>query len=288
MPRIRLLFTCAALFLVLAIPALASAAAPTDPQAPTAADSPLQIMRVPQALDRIGRPLQDVIVAIPDTGIDLDHPDLQPRLFALPQAGTVPDAEGNAPHAVAAGAPGWDFIGTNAESLTLAPDADPSDQNGHGTVVAGVLAAAWNNGQGGAGVAPNARILALRSCWPNDDCFQFVQAAAVNWAGTLGARVVSTSWLSGPLEPDFQASITGNPNMLFVTIPSGNGGPTDADPDGANRMPCNLNSPNVLCVSTSSPTDGLDCGDFGATIVDVAVPTQGGLTTADGGGFVPT
>ena len=154
--------------------------------------------------------------------------------------------------------------------------------------MAGVLAAAWNNGQGGAGVAPNARILALRSCWPNDDCFQFVQAAAVNWAGSLGARVVSTSWLSGPLEPDFQASITGNPNMLFVTIPSGNGGPTDADPDGANRMPCNLNSPNVLCVSTSSPTDGLDCGDFGATTVDVAVPTQGGLTTADGGGFVPT
>ena len=99
---------------------------------------------------------------------------------------------------------------------------------------------------------------------------------------------MSMSWLSGPLEQEFQDSITGNPNMLFVTIPSGNGGPTDADPDGANRMPCNLNSPNVLCVSTSSPTDGLDCGDFGATVVDVAVPTQGGLTTADGGGFVPT
>jgi Subtilase family len=287
MRGVRLLLTGAALFLALALPAFAPAAAPTDPQGPTAADSPLKIMRVAEALDRIGRPLQDVVVAIPDTGLDLDHPDLQPRLFALGQPTPVPDPDGGPNHVVAAGAAGWDFIGTNAPSA-LAPDADPSDFGAHGTAVAGVLGAAWDNGQGGAGVAPNARIMALRTCWPNDECYQYVQAAAVNWAAARGARVVSMSWLSGPLEPGFQASITGNPNTLFVTIPSGNGGATDADPDAANRMPCSLNSPNVLCVSTSSPSDGLDCGDYGASTVDVAVPTQGGLTTADGGGFQAT
>jgi hypothetical protein len=286
MPKARLLLAVAAL-LVLAIPAAAPAAAPTDPLTPTAADSPLRIMRVPEALDRVGRPLQDVLVAVPDTGLDLTHPDLQPRLFVFSQPTQVPDADGGAPHTVAAGASGWDFIGTNAQP-TLAPDADPSDFGAHGTAVSGVLGGAWNNGQGAAGVAPNARFLAMRTCWPNDDCFQYVQATAVNWAASLGARVVSMSWLSGPLEAGFQASITGNPNTLFVTIPSGNGGATDADPDGANRMPCNLNSPNVLCVSTSSPADGLDCGDFGASTVDVAVPTQGGVTTAVGGGFAPT
>jgi hypothetical protein len=287
MPNARLLLAALALGLALAMPGAAPAAAPTDPLSPTAADSPLRIMRVPEALDRVGRPLQDVLVAVPDTGLDLTHPDLQSRLFVFAQPTPVPDADGGAPHTVAAGASGWDFIGTNAEP-NLAPDADPSDFGAHGTAVTGVLGGAWNNGQGGAGVAPNARFLAMRTCWPNDDCFQYVQATAVNWAASLGARVVSMSWLSGPLEPEFQASITGSTNTLFVTIPSGNGGATDADPDGANRMPCNLNSPNVLCVSTSSPADGLDCGDYGASTVDVAVPTQGGVTTAVGGGFAPT
>jgi subtilisin family serine protease len=44
----------------------------------------------------------------------------------------------------------------------------------------------------------------------------------------------------------------------------------------------------VLCVTTSSPTDGLSCGDFGATLVDVAVPTENSVTTANGGGFTNT
>ena len=162
MTRVRLLLTGLALCLVFAIPAAAPAAAPTDPQTPTAADSPLQIMRVPQALDRIGRPLQDITVAIPDTGIDLDHPDLQPRLFSLPQAGTVPDAEGERtprrgrrrarlglhrdPCRVRGPCPG---------RRSLGPERS---RDGGGRRVG----AAWNNGQGGAGVAPNARILALR------------------------------------------------------------------------------------------------------------------------------
>jgi hypothetical protein len=97
------------------------------------------------------------------------------------------------------------------------------------------------------------------------------------------------SWLSGsPIEADFKKAITSHPNTLFVTIPSGNGGATDAQGDADQRMPCGLDAPNILCVSTSAPDDGLDCGDYGRTLVDVAVPTQNSITTANGGGFVPT
>jgi hypothetical protein len=284
----RRLTALAALALLVALVPSAPAAAPSDPQA--AAQEPLRIMRVPQALDRIARPLADVPVLVADTGLDLDHPDIAARLFALPAAVPAPDPDGvgNLPP-VAAGAPGWDLIGAAPPDTAFQPDPDPSDPlggSGHGTLVAGLLGGAWNNGQGGAGVAPNARFVALRTCWDGDDCYQYAQAAAVDWAAARGVRVASFSWLSGPLEDGFRRAILSHPGTLFVTIPSGNGGAVDADPD--DPQPCALDASNVLCVSTSAPDDGLDCGAYGAHSVDVAVPTRNSVTTANGGGFVPT
>jgi len=261
-------------------------AAPTDPQA--AGQQPLQIMRVPEALDLAG-PLADVPVATPDTGLDLDHPDIAPRLFALAQAVPAPDAGtfGGSPPTVAPGAPGWDMIGT-LDPPAESPDADPTDpagRSGHGTAVAGVLGAAWNNGQGGAGIAPNARLMAMRTCWDGDQCYDHIQPPAFDWAADRGARVVSLSWLSGQNAGEVE-SIARNSNTLFVTIPSGNGGAFDADP--TNPFPCSANLANVICVSTSAPDDGLDCGAFGPTTVDVAAPTQNSVTAQNGGGFQPT
>jgi hypothetical protein len=250
----------------------AFAAAPTDPQA--ASQQPLQIMRVGEALDHAARPLGDVPVLVADTGLDLDHPDLASRVLSPVPAGA-------------------DFIGNDCQPPNNTPDNDPNHPPGcsdHGTLVAGLLGAAWNNGVGGAGVAPNATFIPFRTCWDDDQCYEFIQSDAMNRAiDNYGARVVSMSWLSGsPMEPEFKKTITSHPNTLFVAIPSGNGGATNAEPDASDRLPCGLDSPNILCVSTSSPDDGLDCGDYGKTLVDVAVPTQNSITTANGGGFTNT
>jgi len=280
--RRRGLVLATALAALVLLPSAAGAAAPTDPLA--AGQQPLAIMHVPQALDLAGRPLRDVPVLVADTGLDLQNPDIAPRLFALPAAVPAPDGFAAT---VAAGTPGWDLIGTNTPG-DVQPDADPQDpagRTGHGTAVAGILGAAWNNGVGGAGVAPNARFVALRTCWDNDECYQSVQAPAIDWAAARGARVASFSWLSGPLEPALRDAILNHPEVLFVTIPSGNGGAYDADPDAP--QPCGLDAPNVLCVSTSAPDDGLDCGAYGPTSVDVAVPTQNTVTTLNGGGSGP-
>ena len=173
-------------------------------------------------------------VLVADTGLDLDDPAFAGRI--LPN--------------------GKDLIGTNTPGDTK-PDNDPSDPlggSGHGTAVAGVLAA----------VAPNARFEALRTCWDGDQCYQYIQAEAIELAADRGVKVVSMSWLSGELEPDLRKAITSHPEMLFVGIPSGNGGSFNADPE--DPQPCNA-APNV-CVSTAADNDGLDCGAFGPKSVE--------------------
>ncbi len=233
---------------LLAAAGLAAAAA-----SPASA-GPLETMRVPEALAAAG-PLTPASVLVADTGLDLDHPAFAGRI--LPN--------------------GKDLIGTNTPGDTK-PDNDPSDPpggSGHGTAVAGVLAA----------VAPNARFEALRTCWDGDQCYQYIQAEAIELAADRGVKVVSMSWLSGELEPDLRKAITSHPEMLFVGIPSGNGGSFNADPE--DPQPCNA-APNVLCVSTAADNDGLDCGAFGPNSVDAAVPTRGFTTAKNGGGMQQT
>lgn len=109
-----------------------------------------------------------VIVAVIDSGIDYTHPDL-----AANYAG------------------GEDFV-----SL----DGDPMDDHGHGTHVAGTIAAAMNNqtgtpatAEGVVGVAPNARILAYKVCGPDGTCDDFAIQQAIARAIADGARVINMS-----------------------------------------------------------------------------------------------
>ncbi len=107
----------------------------------------------------------------------------------------------------------------------------------------------------------------------------------MQWAADRGARVISLSWLEDR-NPALNHVIKRNPQILFVTIPSGNGGKFNADP--TNPQPCSVNLPNIICVSVSKPNDHIDCAAFGRHDVDVAVPTENNVTTQDGGGFTGT
>lgn len=281
--------------------------APNDPDyvQQTASGGALAVISYPQALHDVGAtPLLDVRVAALDTGVDLTHPDLASRLVTFtapvtvaPFAGDGSDNGGTAP----AGAHGWNFLGswTDGDYADLygAPgNADPSDPSnaegstGHGTAVTGIMAAAFNNGRGGVGVAPNARILAIRSCWDYDNCPGYVEPQAMQFAAQQGVRVVSMSWNMDQNTFDTggsKAAIEASQNTLFVALAGGNGGPALL-PD--TQRPCGLSAsePNVICVSTSSPTGGLDCGAYSPTIVDLAVPTEANVTTVNGGSFART
>jgi subtilisin family serine protease len=131
----------------------------------------------------------DTVVAVVDTGIDLTHPDLQGNLwvneddpFGDANGDGDPDDDGN-------GYPddylGWDFANN---------DNDPTDDNGHGTHVAGTIAARGNNGQDITGVMWQASVIGVKALdqggYGDDDEL----AAALKYATDNGARVVNNSW----------------------------------------------------------------------------------------------
>ncbi|MFZ2313916.1 MAG: S8 family serine peptidase [Methylobacter sp.] len=156
---------------------------------------------------------QGVRIALIDTGVDVDHPDLK---------GQISYFENVAP--------------------------EPSDHNlgeVHGTAVAGVLSARADNGIGIAGIAPEAEILAFRACWPDKPgslaarCNSFTLALALNQAIRMNSRIVNLS-LSGPEDPLLKMLIEKALNEGIIVIAAVPG------KDQIGSFPANV--PGVLAV----------------------------------------
>src|ERR671914_391663 len=95
-------------------------------------------------------------VAVIDSGVDLAHPDLAANAWRNPgESGAGRESNGldDDLNGKVDDWRGWDFV---------AGDSDPADENGHGTHVAGTIAALRGNGIGVAGVADGSRLMALR------------------------------------------------------------------------------------------------------------------------------
>ena len=155
-----------------------------------------------------------ITVAVVDTGVDMGHSDQDGAIWTNPGevAGNGIDDDGNG---YVDDVHGWDFVDA---------DADPSDLNGHGTFVAGTIAAE-NNGSGTTGVAPGARIMPVRVL---DETGSGSFAAMVNgirYATASGARVINLS-LGGSLgSPDLQAAIrSAEAAGVLVVMAAGNNG----------------------------------------------------------------
>lgn len=154
--RVVVLSAVAAL-LVLTGPGAAMASAATDPlrSAQWALDA-IHLDATSPAATGAG-----ALVAVIDSGVDAAHPDLAGRVVAGPDV--------------------------------IDNDGDSSDPTGHGTHIAGIIAAAAGNGLGGAGIAPAARILAIRVLDLDDNGTAANVAAGIDAAVGAGADIINLS-----------------------------------------------------------------------------------------------
>jgi thermitase len=189
---------------------------------------------------------ESVPVAIVDSGINADEPDLAPNVRM--------DL-------------GWDFV---------SDDADASDNAGHGTHVAGIVAARGNNGIGVSGVAWRASLIPVRVLDNMNvgTCSQIADGMA--HAVQQGARVVNLSLGSPtPCQPERDV-IDAAPNVLFVVAAMND----SEDVDQAASFPCSYPSPNIICVAATDQHDQLaDFSNYGAHAVDLAAPGDNILST---------
>jgi len=154
---------------------------------------------------------KNIIIAVPDTGVDWNHPDLENNIWVNPgedinDNGIVDpsdfndiDDDGNG---FVDDIRGWDFVDSNISAFPgedgTVRDNDPMDFGGHGTHCSGIASAVTNNNEGIAGVCWNCSIMPIRAGFIThsersegelDDI-----AAGIIYAADNGADVMSNSW----------------------------------------------------------------------------------------------
>ena len=190
---------------------------------------------------------QDVIVAVVDSGSG-PHPDLAENLL-----------------------PGRSIIGT-VESQ----DGRDIDASGHGTHVAGIIAAVANNGIGGSGVAPNAKILPIQVLDQAGQGDARDVAAGVRFAADNGARVINLS-LGGATESSSltQAITYANDKGVLVVAAAGNGGAADKP-----KWPASLDL--TLAVTAVDQANNATSFDQRGDYIDLSAPGANIVSTAKG------
>jgi subtilisin family serine protease len=204
-----------------------------------------------------------VTVAVVDTGVDADHPDL------AGQIATNPDEMG-AGREINGVDDDHDGLVDNSRGYDFAyDDPDPSDVRGHGTHVAGTIAARHGNGAGISGVAPDAKVLVLKALGDDGTGDWSAVADAFDYAGDLDVPVVNAS-LGGLGEVQVVSDVIAeHPDTLYV-VAAGN---DNLDLDTHAYTPCEVPHPNVLCVGAADSNDTkAGFSNFSPEAVDVFAP----------------
>jgi hypothetical protein len=232
--------------LALTFAATARSLTPLDPGATHGVFAALGL---PAAWDvTTGRP--DVVVAVVDTGVDASHPDL---------AGAVD--------------PGYDFVDGDT-------DASDPPGSGHGTAVAGVVAARAGNGIDGVGVCFECHVMPLRVVGPDGVALDDDSAAAIDYAVDHGAAVVNVSLVGDRSTRRLrEAIVRARAAGVLVVAAAGKGG------SSAPGYPAAF--PDVLSVAAAAATgDRLAAFSNRGDWVEFAAPECAPVTILGGGSDV--
>ena len=230
-----------------AVTALASAVQTDDPELPK--QQHLDLTRAKEAWTTVHDQL-NLTIALVDTGVDMDHPDLKDNLVE----------------------------GTNLVN----PGKPPEDDNGHGTAVAGVLAGEGNNKEGIAGILWHAKIMPIKALDAEGYGDEERLGEAILYAVKSGARIVVLSvglYRYSPYLSDI-AQYAESKGVLLVAA-SGNDG-LALGMKAEVKYPAAY--PTVLAVAGADTKGNPEPRSNSGSEIDIAAPWNV-YTTAVGGGY---
>ena len=216
----------------------------------------------------------EIVIGVIDSGIDYTHPDLANNIWTNPGeiAGNGIDDDGNG---YVDDIHGWDFA---------SGDSDPMDGNGHGTHVAGTIAAAGNNSVGITGVNWNAKLMPLRFLNDAGSGSIYHAVAALEYATMMGADITNNSWIGDPYTSSLQFAINqaNAVGSLYVVCAGNNHNNNDLNPE----YPASYAGDNVISVAATTKSDELaSYSNYGASTVHLGAPGSNILSTKTGGGY---
>jgi len=214
------------------------------------------------------------IVAVIDTGIDLDHPDLQANIYTNP--GEIPgipgvDDDGNG---YIDDVHGWNFVG---------PNNNTEDNDGHGTHVSGIIAAI-DNTIDICGVAPHIKILPIKVIETESGNLNLL-TKAINYSVKMGAKIISMSIGTNTTFSDPQIDIAIKYAYLHnVTLVAAAGN------DKSNKVSYPACNPYVIAVAATTSSDGHAFYSNTGPEINISAPggdSSGGIiSTYKNGGYI--
>ena len=212
-------------------------------------------------------------VAILDTGIDTDHPDLAENVYKSsdkPNNNKDDDKNG--------------FVDDTYGFDVIAGKGSGEDDNGHGTHVSGIVGARGNNGVGIAGTCWSTKLVAVKFMNSRGKGSTSNAIAGIEYAVKQGIKVINCSFGSDAKSSSLKDAVDyAKSKGALLVVAAGN---DSEDIDKTPIYPASYSESNILTVAATTDTDELaSFSNFGTSAVDVASPGDEIFSTYLGGGY---
>lgn len=228
---------------------------------------------------------RQIVVAVIDTGIDINHEDLKGNVWKNPGE-TGKDSLGrdksingvdDDKNGYIDDVHGWNFVSNNAKL---------ADNHGHGTHIAGIVGAEANNGKGIVGIAPEVSIMVLKYFDPQSPGTDNLKNTikSIHYAIENGAQIINYSGggLEFSQEEHDAVDKARKKGILFVAA----AGNERANSDKIPYYPADYGLDNIISVTAFNPSqEVLSSSNWGVTSVDIAAPGQNILSTLPGNSY---
>ena len=232
---------------------------------------------------------KDVVVAIIDTGVDVNHRDLAGSLWVNPgESGLDKNGRDKASNGIDDDANGfvddvhgWNFVhGTN--SLT--------DNHGHGTHIAGIVAAnGGEKGSGLKGVAPNVSVMILKYYDPKASNSNNLRntVEAIKYAVKMHANIINYSGGGTDYSAEEFAAVKSAEKAGILFVAAAGNEKSNSDESGKHYYPADYGLSNIISVTAVNKEDTkvLASSNYGVRTVDLAAPGENIYSTLPGNSF---
>ncbi|MCB0357006.1 MAG: S8 family serine peptidase, partial [Bdellovibrionales bacterium] len=227
------------------------------------------------------RESSDVVVAVIDTGIDYTHPDLKENMWTNTEEVNGVDGIDDDKNGFTDDKYGFDFYSEGSTKLWYGKpgDADPRDENGHGTHCAGVIGAKGDNNIGIVGLNQNVKLMAVKIFGANGGANSADIQRAIYYAADRNVDIMTNSWGGTTTSELTRQAIeeAGKKGILFVAAAGNDSVNNDVEPHFPSsyktRTDTTQRVANILSVGASDNQDNpASFSNYGYETVDVFAP----------------